>query len=64
MTAATVSLLRPGERVAVAGQLCGFATFLSAFGDGYAFVQFPGEFEPTPVATSFLTRVDALAVTR
>jgi hypothetical protein len=64
MTAATVSLLRPGERVAVAGQLHGFATFLGLIADGYAWVQFPGELDPTAVAVSFLTRVDALAVTR
>lgn len=62
---ATAPLFREGERVIVAGQLHGFATFLGLITGGYAWVQFPDHVEPTEVAVSFLTPADrAQAVTR
>jgi hypothetical protein len=53
--------LHPGDRVIVAGQLHGYATFLGYIDETHAWVQFPHLLDPTPVAVSFLTPADQLA---
>jgi hypothetical protein len=65
VNATAAPTFREGDRVVVAGQLHGFATFLGLIDDAHAFVQFPDHVEQTPVATSFLTPADREpAVTR
>ena len=61
MMTALAPTFRPGDRVIVAGELSGCATYLEPIDDGaHAWVQFPDHVEPTPVAASFLTRVDEI----
>lgn len=55
-----MATFHPGDRVIVAGELSGCATFLEPIDDAHAFVQFPDHVESTPVATSFLTPLDEL----
>ena len=56
---AVAPAFHPGERVIVAGELSGCATYLEPIDEGqHAWVQFPDHVEPTPVAVSFLTRVE------
>lgn len=58
---ALAPIFRPGDRVIVAGKLSGCATYLEPIDEGeHAWVQFPDHVEPTPVAVSFLTRVDEI----
>ena len=55
MMTALAPTFHPGDRVIVAGELSGCATYLEPIDDAHAWVQFPGRVEPTPVAVSFLT---------
>ena len=57
---ALVPVFHPGDRVIVAGELSGCATYLEPIDGTHAWVQFPDHVEPTPVAVSFLTHVDEI----
>jgi hypothetical protein len=58
---ALAPVFHPGDRVFVAGELSGCATYLGPIDEGaHVWVQFPDHVEPTPVAVSFLTRVDEI----
>jgi hypothetical protein len=60
MMTALAPRFHPGDRVIVAGELSGYATYLGPIDDGHVWVQFPDRVEPTPVAVSFLTLADEI----